>query len=130
MDNSCVMCGLDGAGNLEDYVGDFSTRQGTVSLGVAIEDITRSPLDCQKMQPFTGLPDLDRSYDIGMCNPRSVARFANETGNRSSILSELFLQDLESDDTMMGMISAVDGGCTPLSDHALQRIARDRRSDE
>jgi len=49
-------------------------------------------------------------------------RLSRESGNGRSILAKFLTQDFECYNTILGMVGAVDGGCTALPDHILDAV--------
>jgi len=89
VDDVCVVSCLHAGSDLADDVGHDVHRQGSVLLGVLIQNFPAGPLDGEKMQPILRLPDFDRLHDIGVLDPGSVFGFPEEARNRSTVLPEL-----------------------------------------
>ena len=60
------------------------------------------------MQPGVGLADFDGSYDVGVQDTCAVLGFAHETRDRSTVVPELFPENLQGYGAVAWMLGLVD----------------------
>jgi hypothetical protein len=122
MDDAGSVGCLNRIADLDDNPCYFLARQWSVALGVPLEDLTSCPLDGEKMQAGSRFAGLDRSYDVRVLYASAELCLSRESGNGRSILAKLLTQDFECHNTILGMVGAVDSGCTALPDHILDAV--------
>lgn len=114
---------MHGIGDLRYNRCDFVRRERSTPLGVSLKQLTRRPLDGQKVNALAGLAELDGSYDIGVLDPGTERGLAEETGNRRSILAQLVAQYLQRNSSMLVMGGPVDRSRAALSNSLLEGVA-------
>src|SRR4051812_23337767 len=91
---------------------------------IPLEELTGGPFDCQEVHTRCGFADLNGLHDIWMLYAFSVACFAHKSGNSRFVLAKFLAQDLDGNDSMGGVLSAEDSGCSALPYFATQCISR------
>jgi signal transduction histidine kinase len=124
------MRGVHGVRDLTHDRAHFVDRQRALTLRVFLEDFARRPFDGEEMHPWFGFADLDRPDDIWMLYALAVARLAQESRDRRSILAELLAQHFHRDGSVRRVMRAENGRRSTFADFALERVAGDRLSYE
>src|SRR5687768_616361 len=130
MHDTSSVRGLDCVTDLDDDIGHLLSRKRRVALRVSLEDLAACPFDGEKVKTRPSLTGLDGAHDIRVLDACAEARFAGEPRDGSAILAKLFAQHLEGYDAMLGMVGAVHRRGAAFSDHVLDDVSGERRSDE
>ena len=101
-----------------------------MALGVALEQLATRPLDGEKVQSGACLADFDRADDVGVGDPRTVLRLADESRDRGLVVAQLFAEHLDRAHAVLRMLGAEDGGRPAFADQITQGIPSERGPDQ